>query len=133
MNCHWTCGIGVVLMGVAGCASCPDVEINGPTLTLDTTNPILPVLSEQLGSHSNANTFRVSWAITPDPNRPLESLPHTLLYNRKDKLLSIHLDRSHFLRFTGVTDEAIQRIASKKASAEDLARVGCVPQILPES
>ncbi|BCM90647.1 hypothetical protein IAD21_02504 [Abditibacteriota bacterium] len=132
MNYRWLCMIGAALVGLGGCAARPDVEIAGPTLALDTTNPIFPVLSKQLSSHKGATTFRVSWTITPDPKRPIESLPHSLVYDRKAKTLAIHRDQTNFQQFSGVTDAILQSLAAKNGSAGQLTDAGCIPQMLPE-
>lgn len=131
MSLRWVCGVGILLL-VGGCAARPDVEIAGPTLALDTTNPVFPVLSKALPSNPNANTFRVAWSITPDPKRPMESLPHSLIYDRKAKTLSLHRDQSNFQQFSGVTDAIIQKLASKNGSAQELSGAGCALQMLPE-
>lgn len=126
----WSTFLTFGLLG--GCAAHPDVEIAGPTLTLDTTNPIFPVLSKALPAHPKASTFRLSWSITPDPKRPNESLPHFLVYDRAAKTLALHRDRPQFDQFSGVTDAIIARIAAKGGNATDLGNAGCKSQSPPE-
>lgn len=133
MKARWLCVTGLALVGLGGCGARPDVEIVGPTLALDTTNPIFPVLSKALPAHSGANTFRVTWSITPDPKRPIESLPHSLVYDRKAKTLSIHRDQGNFQQFSGVTDVIISNLAAKQGSANELSSAGCNSQMVPES
>ncbi len=132
MNRRWMCLGAVASIGIGGCTARPDVEIAGPTLALDTTNPIFPVLSKQLPAHPVANTFRVSWSITPDPKRPLESLPHSLIYDRKAKTLAIHRDLAQFQQYSGVTDAILQSLAAQNSSADQLTLAGCKSQSLPE-
>ena len=132
MSLRWICAIGIAVVVLGGCAARPDVEIAGPTLTLDTTNPVFPVLSKALPSNTKANTFRVTWSITPDPKRPLESLPHSLIYDRKAKTLALHRDQTRFEQYSGVTDAIIQKLAAKNGSAQELNRAGCTVQTLSE-
>jgi hypothetical protein len=132
MNFRWSGAVLVALLALNGCAAGPDVEISGPALRLDVTNSIMPLLTKELPSHPSANTFRVTWSITPDPKHPLESLPHELLYDRKTKTLSVHRDRPQFERYLGVTDAMLQSIASKNGVPADLMNAGCSRQSLPE-
>lgn len=131
MSSLWqTCvgAVGIALL-LSGCAAGPDVDVNGPTLALDVTRPIFPTLKRALKAHPRANTFRVSWVITPNPTKPLESLPHFMTYNRKTKTLIIHRDTPHYEMFVGVTDAAIEHLAGDPI---EFVRHGCKQRWVPE-
>ena len=127
---HWI--LIVLLATLSGCASHPDVQINGPTLTMDTTNAIFPVLAKALPAHPKDNSFRLTWSITPNPKKPLESLAHYLIYNRSTQTLEVHRDQPQFEQYSGVTDAIIKNLASRKGSVTDLVRAGCKSQTMPE-
>ena len=128
------CGVAVVVgMMASGCGGArPDVELAGPTLTIDTTNPVFPVLAKALPANPKANTFRLTWSITPNPKRPTESLPHFLVYDRAAKTLALHRDQPRFEQYSGVTDAIIANVAAKKGNVTDLVKAGCKSQSMPE-
>ncbi len=122
--------MGIIAGGCGGAR--PDVEVAGPTLSIDTTNPVFPVLAKALGANPKANTFRMTWSITPDAKRPMESLPHFLVYDRAAKTLSLHRNQPRFEQYSGVTDAIITNVAARKGSVVDLVKAGCKSQSMPE-
>ena len=110
-----------------------DVDFVGPNVPLDTLNAGLPILAAQLQKHPGARTFRIRYAVLPDPARPRETLPRRLEFSRAAKRLDWHRDALWIDRFDGATHEIILAVAAQEGGIRKLIRAGCRRSLPPEN
>lgn len=115
----------LVCLSLWGCGARYDVELKAPDLALDTINPSLAVLAKALPQHPAAHTLRLSWRIVPDPSRPLETLPHSFVYDRGAKTLAYHHNMPFYDLYSGATDPILKAVGAKKGGVRLLLKNGC--------
>lgn len=120
-------------MALAGCAtSGADVELSAPDVALDTINPAIMVLEQNLAKHPAAPMLRLSWRVVPNSKRPREFLPRSFVYNRARKTLSFHHEAPFVEVYSGVNDAILAKVAAKKGGVRMLLKNGCSRSFVSE-
>ena len=122
--------IFIVFAVVSGAAFCLlrspyDVdEYLGAIQDMDKINLAIPPLANAVRAHPQANSFRLRYAIVPDPDRPHEKLSLEITYERKARMLRWSREHYHE-QYDNVSETTLQKVASEKGGVRMLLGHGC--------